>query len=101
MNQDKKNITGNNTDNTEDKNAEITPLEESLLDNAGTDSPEDEGGALDDWDEDGEPLNEKTSATDPYGADLDVPGSELDDADEAIGEEDEENNSYSVADTDS
>jgi hypothetical protein len=30
------------------------------------------------------------------GDDLDVPGSELDDADEAIGEEDEENNYYSV-----
>jgi len=28
--------------------------------------------------------------------DLDVPGSELDDADEAIGEEDEENNYYSL-----
>jgi len=27
---------------------------------------------------------------------LDVPGSELDDADEEIGEEDEENNSYSI-----
>ena len=30
------------------------------------------------------------------GDDLDVPGSELDDADEAVGEEDEENNYYSV-----
>jgi hypothetical protein len=30
------------------------------------------------------------------GDDLDVPGSELDDVDEAIGEEDEENNYYSV-----
>src|SRR5258705_3464565 len=30
------------------------------------------------------------------GDDLDVPGSELDDSDEAIGEEDEENNYYSV-----
>jgi hypothetical protein len=30
------------------------------------------------------------------GADLDVPGSELDDADEQIGEEDEENNYYSL-----
>jgi hypothetical protein len=34
----------------------------------------------------------KTSA----GEDLDVPGSELDDADEQIGEEDEENNYYSL-----
>jgi hypothetical protein len=30
------------------------------------------------------------------GTELDVPGSELDDADEQIGEEDEENNYYSL-----
>ena len=30
------------------------------------------------------------------GADLDIPGVELDDPDEAIGEEDEENNYYSL-----
>ena len=30
------------------------------------------------------------------GADLDIPGVELDDSDEIIGEEDEENNYYSV-----
>ena len=30
------------------------------------------------------------------GADLDIPGAEMDDSDEAIGEEDEENNYYSV-----
>jgi hypothetical protein len=30
------------------------------------------------------------------GEDLDIPGVELDDADEAIGEEDEENNYYSL-----
>ena len=30
------------------------------------------------------------------GEDLDVPGADLDDADEKIGEEDEENNYYSV-----
>lgn len=30
------------------------------------------------------------------GEDLDVPGAELDDADEGIGEEDEENNYYSL-----
>ncbi|UPT68296.1 MAG: hypothetical protein M0D57_06550 [Sphingobacteriales bacterium JAD_PAG50586_3] len=30
------------------------------------------------------------------GGDLDVPGAELDDADEAIGREDEENNYYSL-----
>ena len=30
------------------------------------------------------------------GDDLDIPGAELDDADESIGEEDEENNYYSL-----
>ena len=30
------------------------------------------------------------------GADLDVPGAELDDANETLGEEDEENNYYSL-----
>jgi hypothetical protein len=30
------------------------------------------------------------------GSDLDIPGAEMDDADEAIGEEDEENNYYSL-----
>lgn len=30
------------------------------------------------------------------GEDLDVPGAELDDADESVGEEDEENNYYSL-----
>lgn len=31
-----------------------------------------------------------------FANELDVPGAELDDADEKIGEEDEENNSYSI-----
>lgn len=39
------------------------------------------------------PLDEKHKLT---GKDLDVPGSELDDAQEAIGNEDEENNYYSL-----
>ena len=34
--------------------------------------------------------------TKQLSADLDVPGSELDDADEEVGEEDEENNYYSL-----
>ncbi len=42
-------------------------------------------------------MNEKTFADDPTGEDLDVPGSELDDDQEDIGNEDEENNSYSLA----
>lgn len=44
--------------------------------------------------------NDKTNEGDNYhqttGEDLDIPGSELDDEEEAIGMEDEENNYYSL-----
>jgi len=40
--------------------------------------------------------NEKDSGEIVTGSDLDVPGSELDDAQEDIGSEDEENNYYSL-----
>ncbi len=48
---------------------------------------------LDNKDLDGDLLNEKDNIS---GEDLDVPGSNEDDAGEEIGEEDEENNSYSL-----
>jgi|SRR5579863_9940138 len=49
------------------------------------------------FDENGlEQINKIKTSIKKEGDDLDVPGSELDDADEAIGEEDEENNYYSV-----
>lgn len=78
----------------EDVNDAITDEELELLDNAGhgADDIELHEADLDDTDEDGVELNE---GTDLSGNELDVPGSELDDANEAIGEEDEENNSYS------
>src|SRR5262245_42899143 len=38
----------------------------------------------------------KASSDRSPGDDLDIPGAEADDADEAIGEEDEENNYYSL-----
>lgn len=41
-------------------------------------------------------MNEKDFEKDVSGDDLDVPGSELDDDQEAIGSEDEENNYYSL-----
>jgi hypothetical protein len=41
-------------------------------------------------------LNEKNFEEDMSGADLDIPGSELDDKQEEIGSEDEENNYYSI-----
>jgi hypothetical protein len=40
--------------------------------------------------------NEKNFEDDFSGDELDIPGAELDDAEELIGEEDEENNSYSL-----
>ena len=49
--------------------------------------------SLDTRDEEGARLNESFDRT---GGDLDVPGAEQDDADEDIGEEDEENNPYSL-----
>jgi len=52
--------------------------------------------ALDSTDDDGDPLNEGSFGRDVSGDDLDVPGADEDDADEAIGEEDEENNEYSI-----
>jgi hypothetical protein len=52
--------------------------------------------ALDHIDEDGTPLNEGSFKNNVTGADLDVPGAEEDDEDEGIGEEDEENNEYSL-----
>ena len=49
------------------------------------------------FDENGLKRNHKVAgAIAKEGDDLDVPGSELDDSDEAIGEEDEENNYYSI-----
>lgn len=45
---------------------------------------------------DDEQLKHRTTPVDFTGKDLDVPGSELDDDSEALGSEDEENNSYSI-----
>lgn len=91
-------ITPNGNDNKEN---DITPEERALLDAAGEDDEEQRlrRATLDSKDEDGDLLNEISGATDRTGRDLDVPGSSADDAMEDIGEEDEENNSYSQADT--
>ncbi len=56
--------------------------------------PDDE--RVDDTDAEGAPLQEDTDTVLTPGEDLDVPGSEYDDANEDIGEEDEENNYYSL-----
>jgi hypothetical protein len=51
---------------------------------------------MDNVDFQNEALNERSFGEERSGSDLDVPGSELDDRDENIGEEDEENNDYSL-----
>ncbi len=65
---------------------------------AGTEDEVLNEAALDSTDDDGTPLNEGSFGRNVSSDDLDVPGSEEDDADEALGEEDEENNDYSISD---
>ena len=84
-----------------DDNSIVTDIEKKLLNDTATDLlTKDEQqlrrAELDDTDEDGEPLNEKSSANAISGSDLDTSGVDEDDADEEIGEEDEENNDYSL-----
>ena len=94
------------TDIEQGTDADVTPDERKALENVGNldaDSRDDEAlveSRLDDVDDDGDPLNEEGFGDDYSGKDLDVPGTEDDDLDEEIGEEDEENNSYSVDDND-
>jgi len=83
-----------------DKATNVTNVEKDLLQRssesmATADDEQLNIASLDDTDDDGTPLNEKADLS---GKDLDVPGSEQDDANEKIGEEDEENNSYSLRD---
>ncbi len=55
------------------------------------------GSSLDNTDNDGDLLNVDGSLMDDVtGSDLDIPGGSNDDANELIGEEDEENNFYSL-----
>ena len=87
-----------------DSESDITPAERSLLDESIENSMTGDSfnlsrAKLDNTDEDGTLLNEKSTADDLSGSDLDVPGSEDDDDNEDIGEEDEENNHYRQADT--
>lgn len=84
--------------------ADITPEERHLLDESiensfSRDNENLKRSALDNTDAEGVLLNEDSSADDYTGEDLDIPGADLDDANELIGEEDEENNGYSEADT--
>jgi hypothetical protein len=82
--------------------ADVTPQDLELLSAAEQNMDTIDGrnlaaSALDNTDADGDPLNEAGGfATDMTGEDLDVPGSNADNGNELIGEEDEENNYYSL-----
>lgn len=88
-------------DDTDVTDAERTALEDSANITPGE---EDADGlrraTLDSTDDDGEPLNEAGFGKETSGADLDIPGAELDDSNEAVGGEDEENNPYSMGSDD-
>ena len=83
-----------------DKDLNVTNTERDLLQRssesmATLDDEQLNAATLDNTDDEGEKLNE---SSDISGKDLDVPGSDEDNANEEIGEEDEENNSYSLRD---
>jgi hypothetical protein len=81
-----------------DSDTNVSAVEKDLLrkSSGGRDTNDENqlrDAKLDAVDNEGDPLNERN---DLAANDLDVPGSEDDDANEEIGEEDEENNSYSL-----
>lgn len=85
-------VTEEDLDNLGDKDQDMDMGEDEDISNTQ---------GLDETDDDGEPLNENSGhGLSSTGHDLDVPGSKLDDADENIGEEDEENNYYSRSQND-
>mgnify|MGYP003595183938 CR=1 FL=1 len=82
----------------------ISPEERALLDDSfiNSISPDNENlkkSSFDNTDMEGLTLNENSFHDDYTGEGLDIPGAELDNLNEDIGEEDEENNGYSQADT--
>lgn len=84
-----------------DNDADVTADDLQILDATEsnmdtTDASNMQQSILDSVDDDGDLLNEVSTPGDISGSDLDVPGSEDDDMDEATGEEDEENNFYSL-----
>jgi hypothetical protein len=96
---------GNNILNTDediitDQRSNVSPIEKELLQQssesmASKDDEQLKHAAVDNSDDDDTALNERVNRS---GSDLDVPGSEDDDMNEEIGEEDEENNYYSLRD---
>ncbi len=81
--------------------ADVTPDEITMLQRADEDMPTEDDirlrrSELDATDTEGDPLNEASLADDVSGGDLDIAGADSDDPMEEIGEEDEENNFYSL-----
>lgn len=72
----------------------LTPVQQEALEQTGSQEDHDlQAAEVNDTDEEGAPLNEKNEVND-----LDVQGADLDDDMEYAGEEDEENNDYSLPD---
>ena len=99
------NVPKTTTIDSTETDSNVSAAERALLDDSIDNSLTEDNlnlkrSALDNTDDDGELLNEKSMADDISGEDLDVPGAEDDDENESLGEEDEENNAYSQADTD-
>jgi hypothetical protein len=85
--------------------ADVSDTEKDLLEKAGTDIPGSDDtllrrAELDQTDDEGELINEGGLATNVSGSDLDMSGVDTDDRMENIGEEDEENNQYSLGSDD-
>jgi hypothetical protein len=80
--------------------ADFRTLEKMDIDMPTNDDIQLRAAELDQEDFEGSPLNEGSLATNISGSDLDEPGTESDDPMEAIGEEDEENNNYSLGNPD-
>ncbi len=85
----------------EDTDSNVSNEEKEDLQRSANDMPTEDDinlrrTALDSTDDDGTPLNESSFKDNITATGLDVPGAENDDEDEEIGEEDEENNEYSL-----
>ena len=85
----------------DETDGEVDDVERDLLERSSESMASDDDqlilqARVDSTDDDGELLNEETEVDDISGEALDVPGAADDDEDEAIGEEDEENNNYSL-----
>ena len=84
--------------------ADVTRDERQTLEKADYMPTRDEDNlqraSMDNTDFQGDELNEKGFGDDNSGHDLDIPGADADDRNENIGEEDEENNDYSLGSSD-